>query len=191
MFLGPRPTTAAEGRPQATLAQGRGRTGIPSPPLFFSPAPWPPPSSAAVPPWPPPLTAAALVAGPPRTTPAQATAGDRILPPPSLFSLTPEPPSRPEPPARAAAGEPPLPPLLCGREEGEEGKNAQSPPGLLPFYLRTLPLLCLFAKESLPFILFQNKPFPHINIILNKPLAFSRITRIISKIPIKPLPSQK
>ena len=71
--------------------------------------------------------AAALVAGPPRTTPAQATAGDRILPPPSLFSLTSEPPSRPDLPARAAAGEPPLPPLFFGWEEGEEGKNAQSP----------------------------------------------------------------
>ena len=52
---------------------------------------------------------------------------DRILSPPSLFSLTPEPPSRPEPPAQATAGEPPLPPLFFGREEREVGKYAQNP----------------------------------------------------------------
>ena len=92
-------------------------------------------------------------------------------------------------PGRRQWATPPSPVLRSGGRRG--GQKCPKPPGLLPFYLRTLPLLCLFAKESLPFILFQNKPFPHINIILNKPLTFSRITRIISKIPIKPLPSQK
>ena len=69
----------------------------------------------------------AVVAKLPRATSDRATAGDRILSPPSLFSIILEPPSRPEPPAQATAGEPTLPLLFFGREEGEEGKFAQSP----------------------------------------------------------------
>ena len=69
----------------------------------------------------------AVVAKLPRATSDRTTAGDRILSPPSLFSLILEPPSHPEPPAQAAAGEPPLPPLFFGREEREEGKYAQNP----------------------------------------------------------------
>jgi hypothetical protein len=45
----------------------------------------------------------------------------------------------------------------------------------LPFSLfpkESLPLSNHFAKETPSFIIFQNKPFHHINLILNKPLPF-------------------
>ena len=81
----------------------------------------------------------AVVARPPRAASRRAAAGDRALPPHSLFSLTPGPPSRPEPPARVAADEPSS--LLCFSTQGEEEDRAKMP-------LPPCPLLFLFKSPS-------------------------------------------
>ena len=64
-------------------------------------------------------------------------------------------------------------------------------PWPVSFLFKNPPLFSLFAKETPSFIIFQNKSFPHINISLNKPLTFLKMTRINSKIPNKTLPSKE
>jgi hypothetical protein len=84
--------------------------------------------------------------------------------------------------------QPQAPPLLYGRKEGgRKGIFAKNP---LPYLLFVKEPSTLFAKESLIFISFANKPFFHINLIINIPLTPFRMTQVVSKIQTKPLLSQ-
>ena len=60
----------------------------------------------------------AVVARPPRAASGRAAAGDRTLPPPSLFSLTPEPLPSPRPPAQGRRRRVPPPPLFLSARGG-------------------------------------------------------------------------
>ena len=125
------------------------------------------------------LMSPATVTGPLQAAAGRAAAGDRVLSPRSPFSPNPEATSAPRAAGRAAAGEPS--PLLCFPARGKRKKAGQFCPkalGLLSFFLRVLPPFVPFAKETLPFTIFQNKSLPHINVILIMPLTLPKIVQI-------------
>ena len=106
----------------------------------------------------------------------------------TLLSLFPLFPSAVEPqghrPGAAGDASSPSPVSVAG----ERKKRALLPLTPCPsFYLLKSPptLSSIFAKETLSFIIFQNKPFHQINKIPNISLPFFREGRVFSKIIIK------
>ena len=133
------------------------------------------------PPWPghpgPPLAGLRLGIGPWRR--------------PLSFPLSPGRCLGPGGPNRVAAGALSTPPLFPSARRKKAGRFCPKAPGLLSFFLRVLPPFVPFAKETLPFTIFQNKSLPHINVILIVPLTLPKIVQIFLEITTRSLPSQE